>query len=247
MRRCSKRNFAGHLGCIQRHAKLPCLQDRLAPYQRRRARRPQQPAQRSFTNPFSPKPNICDTLTLSFALARTSPVFSPKSKEELTTAVDAYLKLSPKGDCSECPHGPIGEWDVSRVTDMSALFGSGKKFNGDISKWDVSRVTTMEGMFNGLKSFNGDISKWDVSRVLDMSAMFVDAQAFNGDISKWDVSSVTTMKAMFADAKGFNGDVSKWSVVLVGGHVCYVHGCGSFFRRHLQVGCITGHRHEGHV
>ena len=100
--------------------------------------------------------------------------FSPQSKEELESAVTAYLKLSPNGDCSDdCsdyPHGPIGEWDLSRVTDMS-------------------------GMFLSTKEFNGDISKWDVSRVRDMSAMFFDAEAFNGDISKWDVFNVESMNS----------------------------------------------------
>merc|ERR1719362_1871832 len=84
----------------------------------------------------------------------TTSAFSPKSKEELKDAVDAYLKLSPKGDCSDCPHGPIGEWDVSRVTDMSGLFFRGTSFNGDISKWDVSSVTRIASMFHSAAAFN---------------------------------------------------------------------------------------------
>ena len=136
--------------------------------------------------------------------------FSPQSKEELKSAVDAYLKLSPKGDCSDCPHGPIGEWDVSRVTDMRDTFSNAISFNGDISKWDVSRVTDMSGMFMSATSFNGDISKWDVSSVTDMNSMFLDASSFNSDISKWDVSSVTDMGYMFLNAAMFNSDISKW-------------------------------------
>ena len=41
---------------------------------------------------------------------------------ELKSAVAAYLKLCPQDDCSDASHGPIGEWDVSRVTDMSEIF-----------------------------------------------------------------------------------------------------------------------------
>ena len=67
-------------------------------------------------------------------------VFSPQSKDELKSAIYSYLKTSPKGDCPECVHGRIGDWDVSRVTDMSDLFANAEKFNGDISKWDVSHV-----------------------------------------------------------------------------------------------------------
>ena len=99
----------------------------------------------------------------------TPSAFSPKSKQELQSAITRYVVLSPNADC---PHGPIGEWDVSSVTDMSK-------------------------MFYRMPSFNKDISKWDVSRVKDMSAMFMGADAFNGDISKWDVSKVTTMNGMF--------------------------------------------------
>ena len=44
------------------------------------------------------------------------------SKFELKSAIDACLKMSSEGDCSEGPHGPIGEWDVSRMTDMSHMF-----------------------------------------------------------------------------------------------------------------------------
>ena len=49
------------------------------------------------------------------------------------------LNYLPKAmHCSTGSHGPIGEWDVSRVTDVNSLFFIGKEFNGDISKWDVS-------------------------------------------------------------------------------------------------------------
>merc|ERR1719353_287576 len=85
----------------------------------------------------------------------TTSAFSPQSKEELKEAVAAYLKLSPKGECTDCPRGPIGEWDVSRVTDMRQIFSHATAFNGDISKWDVSRVKDMSGMFYWAKAFSG--------------------------------------------------------------------------------------------
>ena len=46
---------------------------------------------------------------------------NPKWSSEWS-AVDAYLKLSPKGDCSNGPHGHIGDCDVSSVTNMSDMF-----------------------------------------------------------------------------------------------------------------------------
>ena len=133
---------------------------------------------------------------------RTATVFKPASNAAFSAA----------DDCSNGPEGPIGEWDVSSVTDMSNKFSHHVVFNGDISKWDVSGVTSMLQMFNGASAFNGDISKWDVSRVTSMFRMFYYAADFDGDISKWDVSRVTTMENMFSLATAFNGDISKWDV-----------------------------------
>ena len=112
---------------------------------------------------------------------------------DLRAAIMECLKLS--SDCSKGPHGPIGSWDVSAVTDMSQLFNhdfvSGtNKFTGDISNWDVSGVTDMGYMFHKASLFNADISKWDVVRVAKMEGMFASAPSFNGVISEWDVSKV---------------------------------------------------------
>ena len=137
-------------------------------------------------------------------------MFSPKTRKELKDAINMCLKLS--DDCSKGPHGPIGTWDVSQVTDMSDVFSSHSSFNGDISNWDVSRVTDMGFMFEWAGSFNGDISNWDVSQVTDMQGMFAYARSFNGDISNWDVSQVTDMQGMFEYATSFNVDISNWDV-----------------------------------
>ena len=44
-------------------------------------------------------------------------------------------------------YGPIADWCVSAVTDMSYLFELLGRFNGDISSWDTSKVTDMNHMF----------------------------------------------------------------------------------------------------
>ena len=48
-------------------------------------------------------------------------------------------------------YGPINEWDVSAINDISNLFydtsGTYSSFNEDISNWDVSNVTKMFSMF----------------------------------------------------------------------------------------------------
>ena len=62
-------------------------------------------------------------------------------------------------------------------------------FNGDISKWNVSKVTNMGAMFQAAVSFNGDISGWDVSNVTVMGGMF-QTTSITGDISGWNKLSV---------------------------------------------------------
>ena len=130
--------------------------------------------------------------------------FKLYSKAELKASVVACVEISPVGDCANGLNGPIGDWDMSRVTDLSGIFHEARAFNGDISKWDVSTIANMFGMFAGATAFNGDISTWDVSSVTDMSGMFHSATEFNGDISKWDVSSVINMSHMFDGATAFN-------------------------------------------
>ena len=158
-------------------------------------------------------------------------VFSPKTREELKSAVDECLKRwSRQGDCSKSPYEPIGTWDVSHVTDMNKMFYGALEFHGDISKWDVSRVTDMAYMFWGAISFNSGISKWDVSRVTSMTGAFF-STAFNGDISKWYVSRVTEMSFMFYGATLFNSDISKWDVSsLTDMESMFQNGCCSFLK-----------------
>jgi surface protein len=45
-------------------------------------------------------------------------------------------------------------------------------FNQPIGNWDVSNVTNMDGMFWRNSAFNQPISNWDVGNVTDMGFMF---------------------------------------------------------------------------
>ena len=111
-------------------------------------------------------------------------LFWPQSKAQLQSAIITCVNISQNFDCSKGPNGPITKWDVSTVTDMSAIFMRVSSFNGDISEWDVSRVKDMNNMFAYATQFKGGISKWDVSSVTTMSSMLKAATSFNGDISK---------------------------------------------------------------
>ena len=73
-------------------------------------------------------------------------------------------------------HGPIGEWDVSRVTDMWRMFYYATQFNSDVSKWDVSRVIDMREMFGDAISFNQTLcgEAW-VNSTADKDEMFNDS------------------------------------------------------------------------
>jgi uncharacterized protein (TIGR02145 family) len=141
-------------------------------------------------------------------------VITPITNDNIHEAVDLWLY----DECAATlTYGPISDWDVSSVTDMTDLFGLAESFNGDISSWDVYNVTNMEGMFWGAYAFSGDISSWDVSSVIYMGWMFEEADNFNINISAWDVSNVTDMRHMFYGANIFNGDISGWDVSSVWG------------------------------
>jgi len=105
---------------------------------------------------------------------------------------------------------PIGNWDVSNVTEMRYMFYENSSFNQPIGDWDVSNVTDMSYMFKD-SVFNQPIGDWDVSSVTDMSSMF-GSSVFNQPIGNWDVSNVTDMQAMFFQDTAINQDLSNWNV-----------------------------------
>ncbi|RLD51709.1 MAG: hypothetical protein DRJ05_18145, partial [Bacteroidetes bacterium] len=52
------------------------------------------------------------------------------------------------------------------------MFRSAGSFNDDVSNWDVSNVTNMSAMFRSATSFDQNIGNWNVQNVLDMTDMF---------------------------------------------------------------------------
>ncbi|XRB06257.1 EF-hand domain-containing protein [Pycnococcus provasolii] len=138
-----------------------------------------------------------------------------KTAEDALAAAKASATTQDKLTESELRHRvkicqDIGNWDVSKVTDMSQMFDGARSFNQPIGNWDVSQVTNMEDMFNGADAFNQPIGNWDVSKVTNMKAMFSGAHAFKQDINNWDTSNVKTMERMFSDNYNFNQPIGNW-------------------------------------
>ena len=122
---------------------------------------------------------------------------------------------------------PIGQWNVSGVTNMSYLFddvcrydddgfGGGDdeedNFNEPLNDWDVSNVTNMESMFATCIYFNQPLDKWNVSNVRNMKRMFGECYNFNQPLNSWNVSNVRNMESMFTDCSSFNQPLDQWNV-----------------------------------
>jgi len=126
--------------------------------------------------------------------------------------------------------GPIGNWDVSRLRDLSGLFqdtvttvpGGGPGGGGglsSVSSWDVSNCYNFSSMFRNAKGLGDDLdlSGWRMSRAVDLSHMFESAEDFNGNLSSWSLDSAIDLSYMMKDAASFNGDVGSWLRSSTGG------------------------------
>ncbi|MDC1306322.1 BspA family leucine-rich repeat surface protein, partial [Saprospiraceae bacterium] len=136
---------------------------------------------------------------------------TPITDNNFKSAIADCLSTHPvTGLCVDSEYGPMPDWDVSNVNDMSYAFYGITDFNSDIGDWDVSNVTDMGYMFLYAESFNQPIGEWDVSSVTTMGGiindigMFSYATSFNQDLGDWDVSNVTDMREMFIYHASFN-------------------------------------------
>jgi hypothetical protein len=61
---------------------------------------------------------------------------------------------------------PLGDWNVSIVINMDAMFLMDRRFfNQPLGDWNVSSVQYMDAMLRGATSFNQPRGDWDVSSV----------------------------------------------------------------------------------
>lgn len=106
----------------------------------------------------------------------------------------------------------LNDWNVSNVTNMGSMFQNAIAFNQPLNQWNVSKVTNMINMFNGASQFNQNINDWIVSNVMFMNGMFYKAVSFNQPLNNWNVSKVTNMSQMFYNSIAFNQPLNQWNV-----------------------------------
>jgi len=193
--------------------------------------------QKSFAYQYCSKcpGNACGVLPTSPTLnpttsPTTSPTLNPTTSPSSNPTEDSYdkfvttdeLKVVVSDYCGDpeawttnsnyTKYGPIEEWDVSSIDDMSLVFNGQTNCNPNIADWDVSAVTNFYLMFASAYSFNQDIGGWDVSKGTGFNYMFYSASLFNQDIGGWDVSKGTGFSGMFYSASSFNQDIGGWDV-----------------------------------
>ena len=85
------------------------------------------------------------------------PPYTFTSTASLKTAVKA---VNANLASAIATYGPVADWDVSGVSDMSELFK------------EDDETYSYGGVIDGVLGFNADISNWNTSSVTDMSRMF---------------------------------------------------------------------------
>jgi surface protein len=154
--------------------------------------------------------------------------------------------------CAGTFRPPIGEWDVSGVTDMSELFEGWDKFNQPIGNWDTSNVTTMKDMFYYCASMDQPIY-FDTRNVTNMQSMFSVCTALNKPVVFTSTSNVRCMSNMFSRCENFNQSVNfdmqnvRGMVVMFadcmtfnnGGRPLFMNTCSVYDMRSAFAGCIS--------
>ena len=126
---------------------------------------------------------------------------------------------------------PIAIWDVSQVTDMSALFKGYSEFNEPIGQWNVSNVKNMTEIFRDCTNFDQQLY-WNVSNVKNMEGMFHGCSNYNQplkspDGGNWNVENVENMSSMFHDCINFDQELIWNTQNLTNTHSTF-YGCTNF-------------------
>jgi len=135
-------------------------------------------------------------------------------KQYIKTPYALPVELKKKDAEGKMVHIPIGQWDVSEVTNMDSLFMGHTNFNEPLNTWNVSNVTIMSNMFNSCRHFNQPLDEWNVGRVTKMNSMFSNCWDFDQPLNGWanNTRRVENMVRMFYDSKSFNKPLDRWNV-----------------------------------
>ncbi len=151
----------------------------------------------------------CNTL-LAIKDRKTSASLTLHSKAELETLLQTYFC---DFDSYRVLYGDIkiGQWDVSRVTNMDFLFSGWGSFNENIDQWDMSNVVSAQFMFQSCRSFNQPLNKWKLDKLEEAGGMFRYCANFNQPLNDWNVARVINMREMFSGCHSFNQPLD-WNV-----------------------------------
>ena len=88
--------------------------------------------------------------TLKYVCQTTCPVPPPSPPGTFTSTASlkgAVQAFNANPASANATYGPIADWDVSAITDMSGIFKDLQNFDADVSNWQTSSVTNMYRMF----------------------------------------------------------------------------------------------------
>lgn len=139
-------------------------------------------------------------------------------KNTLTTQLISWCTPASRPTV-EANYGNPSIWDITRVTDLSAIFGTVPNTNVDscnppIANWNTAKVTNMNNMFSLAIAFNQPIGNWNTAKVTNMGSFFYKVTNFNQPIDMWNTSAVTDMRLMFSLTK-FNQPIGNWDTAKV--------------------------------
>ena len=127
-----------------------------------------------------------------------------EKSNELRRAVREYMMLlvneGPDAASKEHTLGPIEDWYVEDVTNMSYLFD--QQTDIDASEWNREGIPLQKAV----DRFNPCLNKWDTSNVKTMNSMFARCENFNngGKPITFNTSSVEDFSNMFLLCRWFN-------------------------------------------
>jgi surface protein len=131
---------------------------------------------------------------------------------------------------------PIGNWDTTRLNNITSMFEDAKSFNQPIENW-VGFGTSIKGAieshncmiirnaFKGAESFNQSLKNWKI-KTYNPYNLFENAKSFNGDLNGWKLYESLTN--LFKGAESFNQPLNTWDVSDVIGMQSLFKGAKSF-------------------